>query len=235
VYAVDGLQFRGHLREARSLTSRQAHWLGPTVMYNMSRAGMVPVDTARAEFQRVLSLAPRSKMSKLYGWWATDGDTVSIKKYIDGFAAASGALRSPSGAAMLRASVASGRGYLALAKHDTAAALRQFTTAPDSLHECWYDIRVTTVQLFVATRRNREAGQRLARRWPGTSGCSNGFDDILWTLERGRVFERIGREREAVENYAFVADAWRTADPELQPYVRESRDAIARIKARAQH
>ena len=36
-----------------------------------------------------------------------------------------------------------------------------------------------------------------------------------------------------MENYAFVADAWRTADAELQPYVRESRVAVDRIKARS--
>ena len=233
VWAIDGLQFRGHLREALDMTERQAHWMGPTVTYNMARVGMVPADSASAEFQRVLALSPRTKMTKLYGWWATDGDTASIRTYIDGFTRASATLRSPSGASMLRASIASGRGYLALAKRDTAAALRQFTTTADTLHECWYDVRVTTVQLLVATGRDWEAGQRLARRWPGTSGCSNGFDDILWTLERGRVFERLGRDREAMVSYQFVADAWRTADPELQPYVRESRDAIARIKARS--
>jgi serine/threonine-protein kinase len=199
----------------------------------MARVGMVPADTARAEFQRVLSLAPRTKMTKLYGWWATDGDTASIRTYIDGFNRAAVNLHSLSSASMLRASVAAGRGYLALAKRDTVAALRQFTTTSDTLHECWYDVRVTTVQLLVATGRNWEAGQRLARRWPGTSQCSNGFEDILWTLQRGRVFERLGRDREAMENYEFVAAAWRTADDELQPYVRESNDAIARIKARS--
>ena len=52
-------------------------------------------------------------------------------------------------------------------------------------------------------------------------------------MQRGRVFERLGRDREAIENYEFVAAAWRTADPELQPYVRESREAIARIKTRS--
>jgi hypothetical protein len=36
--------------------------------------------------------------------------------------------------------------------------------------------------------------------------------------------------RDAAAEYAFVANAWRTADPELQPYVRESREAIARLK-----
>ena len=232
-HATDGLQFRGHLREAQRLTSTQAHWLGPSVMFNLAQVGMVPADTARAEFARIRALAPRIRMTKLYRWWAMDGDTTAIQEYIDGFGAATTTLRSSSGASMLRASVAAGRAYLALAKHDTTAALRQFMTTPDSLHECWYDSRLTTVQLLVATGRYREAGTRLERRWPGNSGCSNGFDDVMWTLQRGRVFELLGRSREAMENYAFVADAWRTADAELQPYVRESRVAVDRIKARS--
>ena len=101
---------------------------------------------------------------------------------------------------------------------------------PDTLHECWYENRVSLIPLLVATGRYREAGRRLERRWPGTTGCSNGFDDVLWTMERARVFEHLGRRADAAAEYAFVANAWRTADPELQPYVRESRDAIARLK-----
>jgi hypothetical protein len=131
---------------------------------------------------------------------------------------------------MLRASVASGRAYLALARRDTASALRQLLTTPDTLHECWYDTRLTLVQLLIATGRSREAAGRLERRWPGTSACSNGIDDVMWTMERARVFERFGRHAEAAANYAFVADAWRTADAELQPWVREAHDAMARLR-----
>ncbi len=130
---------------------------------------------------------------------------------------------------MFRANVAAGRAYLALAKRDTASALRQFLTTADTLHECRSDDRLAVVQLLAAVGRYEEAGRRLARRWPGTSGCSNGFDDVVWTLERARVFERLGRREEAAANYAFVATAWRNADPELERYVRESRAALARL------
>ena len=131
---------------------------------------------------------------------------------------------------MLRASAAAGRAYLALAKRDTASALRLFLTTTDTLHECWGENRTTIVQLLVTAGRYREAAKRLERRWPGTTGCSNGFDDVLWTMQRARVFERLGRRSEAAADYAFVADAWRTADLELQPFVRESREALARLK-----
>ncbi|PYP65289.1 MAG: hypothetical protein DMD26_11455, partial [Gemmatimonadetes bacterium] len=79
---LDALQFRGHLRDAFRLTSSlPVHSLRPTMMYNMARAGMVPADSTRAELRRVLALAPRTTFTKLYGWWAVDGDTAAIQTY----------------------------------------------------------------------------------------------------------------------------------------------------------
>jgi serine/threonine-protein kinase len=227
---IDGLQFRGHLREAQRLTTLDAHWLGPTVSFNLGRFGILPADTVRAEFQTILAQSPRTKIAKLYRWWGPDGDTVAIQTYIRDFAASE--VQSTFGRAMLRASIAAGRAYLDLAKRDTAAALRQLLTTPDTLHECWYDQRVTAVQLLIATDRYRDAAPHLERRWPGTSACSNGIDDVVWTMDRARVFERLGRRDEAAANYAFVADAWLTADPELQPVVREALEALNRLPAR---
>ena len=227
---IEGLQFRGHLREAQRLTTLDAHWLGPTVTFNLGRFGILPADTVRAEFRSILAQSPRTKIVKLYRWWAPDGDTLAIQTYVRDFGTS--ALQSASGRAMLRASIAAGRAYLALARRDTAAAMRQLLTTPDTLHECWYDHRVTLVELLIATHRYRDAAARLERRWPGTSACSNGVDDIVWTMERARVFERLGRHDAAAVNYAFVADAWRTADPELQPLVREAHAAMARLPAR---
>jgi hypothetical protein len=234
--AVQGLQFRGHLREAEAMTVSHAHWLRPTVRYNMVRAGMLPPDSARAEANRILGELPRVSFTKLYGWWATDGDTAAIQRYIDYFAGREARANTPSTAAMLRANVGAGRAYLALARRDTSSALRQFLAAGDTLHECWYDNRVEIARLLTARRRFKEAAARLERRWPGTSGCSNGFDDVLWTLERARVATELGRADEAAANYAVVADAWRNADRELQPFVLEAREALAaraRVGARS--
>jgi hypothetical protein len=138
-------------------------------------------------------------------------------------------MRAASTAAMLRTNIAGGRAYLALAVGDTASALRQFLTTKDTLHECAFENRLTVAELLIATGRYREASQRLDRRWPGTTSCGNGFDDIMWTLERARVHERVGRRAEAVADYKFVMDAWRHADPELQRYVHEAREAVARL------
>ena len=82
-----------------------------------------------------------------------------------------------------------------------------------------------------AAGRTHEAADHLQRRWPGTTQCSDGVDDVLWTITRARVYERIGRSVEAIADYTLVADAWRNADPELQPFVTEAKDAIKRLKA----
>jgi serine/threonine-protein kinase len=230
---IEGLEFRGHLRDAHRLATEQAHWLRPTVSYDLARFAMVPVDSSRAEFRRILALAPRTKITKLYGWWARDGDTAAIQTYVRQFGEAEGALRSASGSAMLRASVAAGRGYLELARGDTAGALRQLMATRDTLHECWYENRTTVVRLLVAEGRWNDAAARTERRWPGTTACSDGVDDVLWTLDRARVLDRLGRRTQAAAAYALVSDAWRTADPELQPYVRESRTALARLRGAA--
>ena len=52
---------------------------------------------------------------------------------------------------------------------------------------------------------------------------------VLWSLERGRVNERLGNRERALEAYAFVAAVWRHADSELQPVVEEARAGLRRL------
>ena len=227
---VSGLQFRGHLREAARLAALDQHSLQTGVMYNLARFAIMPADSARAESHRVLDLAPRARITRLYAWWATDRDTTAIRTYIDSFWASGDRVRTPSVDAMLRASIVEGRAYLALAKSDSASALRLLVATRDTLHPCWYESRTALVRLLSAAGKYRDAAKRLERRWPGTTACGNGVDDVLWTLERARVFERVGRGEEAAASYEFVVSAWRTADPELQPYVHEAAQGLRRVK-----
>jgi hypothetical protein len=52
---------------------------------------------------------------------------------------------------------------------------------------------------------------------------------VLWTLERGRVAERLAKREKAAQAYQYVADVWRNADPELQPYVAEAKQGLERL------
>jgi hypothetical protein len=55
--------------------------------------------------------------------------------------------------------------------------------------------------------------------------------EILWTLERARVAERLGERDAAARDYQYVADIWRRADPQLQPYVEEAKEGLVRVSA----
>jgi hypothetical protein len=46
-----------------------------------------------------------------------------------------------------------------------------------------------------------------------------------------RVAERIGEREQAIQSYSWVVGMWRRPDPELEPYVAEARDGLARLTA----
>jgi hypothetical protein len=58
-------------------------------------------------------------------------------------------------------------------------------------------------------------------------GTSPAF--VLATLERGRIAEQLGETEKARESYRFVMAIWRRADVELEPFVSEAREALARL------
>jgi len=126
---------------------------------------------------------------------------------------------------------ASAQAYLALARGDSGKALRGFLVLPDSA--CWWAWcavdRLTTVQLLLGAGRLNDAAAALEHPFPGELFYSS--VEGLWRLERARIAERVGRRAEAVREYAYVADAWRSADEELQPFVQEARAALARLNA----
>jgi hypothetical protein len=52
---------------------------------------------------------------------------------------------------------------------------------------------------------------------------------VLGVLERGRIAEGLGERQKAIDSYQFVVDVWRRADPQLQPFVVEARNALTRM------
>jgi tetratricopeptide (TPR) repeat protein len=119
--------------------------------------------------------------------------------------------------------------YLALARSDSAEALRLFDARPDSacFGLCHIDDLVHA-QLLAARGRLADAARRLDRP---TGGFNPGLlpMEVLRALERGRVYERLGNRERAIEGYTLVLQAWRNPDPELQPYVAEARAAVQRL------
>jgi hypothetical protein len=117
--------------------------------------------------------------------------------------------------------------YLLLLRGDTATAIRRLEALPDSLCPICYFQRLTLAQLLSARHEDAKAARLLDRQLVELFAPS----DVLWALERARVADRMGDRDKASRNYHYVANIWRQADPELQPYVNEARQALARLTA----
>jgi hypothetical protein len=108
-------------------------------------------------------------------------------------------------------------------------ALRLFQAIPDTLcmgNVCYYG-KVTEARLLIALGQARQAGAVLDH-WVWSGG---GPLLVLGVLERARIAEGLGERQKAMDSYQFVVDAWRHADPELEPYVREARAGLERLAA----
>ena len=123
-------------------------------------------------------------------------------------------------------------GFLDLARADTGAAIRKLSAIPDTLCLAdWYTancfhLNLTLARLLAAQGEDRRAAALLERwRWSGNG--SPMF--VIATLELGRIAERLGDRRKAADCYGFVTAVWHRADPELQPYVAEAREGLARL------
>ncbi len=139
-------------------------------------------------------------------------------------------MRHPRIESAVRYAAAAATAYLALAGKDTTRAIQQLQALKsDACPACYLD-RLTLAQLLVERNRDQEAWVILRGEHPSSTRIPYPTE-ILWALLRGRVAERIGERDRAIRSYAWVAGMWRNADPELQPYVSESREALARLTA----
>ena len=88
---------------------------------------------------------------------------------------------------------------------------------------------LTETRLLESQGRDAEAlevlRQRFLNDWPLASR-------VLWIMERARLAGRLGQPEPALRDYRFVTRVWANADPELQPVVKEARDAVVRLDGR---
>lgn len=90
-----------------------------------------------------------------------------------------------------------------------------------SVGGCYLDA-LTRLLLLAARREDRKVLE--ASRWEATWPAGG---EVIARLEQARAAERLGERNRALHGYQFVVEAWRHADPELQPYVTEARHALA--------
>ena len=211
------LASRGHLAEAAALIDGTSRTLAP----DLGLLGALPPARVDSFIAQVTGGPPAGywQIPFAYRWWAERGDTTRLLR------ASAAMSRLPAGFASA-SEMAAVRAHMALARRDTATAIREFSTIPDTLcstNFC-YQYRLAKAQLLSAKRMDRDAEVLLTQEFP-----TQGPSAVLWMLERGRVFERLGRKPEAVDAYAYVSAAWNRADASLQPVVKEARDALGRL------
>lgn len=127
------------------------------------------------------------------------------------------------------------RALLALSRGDSAAA-RRALAEPDS---------VPVKTMYLSYRRplaaqayfllgDYQATLRQLQDFEPDALLTGGFDSRWGMLGRVRLlraaaFEQLGRRAEAREEYQQVLSQWRTADPSLQPFIRQAQQGLARL------
>jgi serine/threonine-protein kinase len=231
------LSYRGHLREAQTviggedrLSFRSGLPAEFALAGSMSAGG---ADSLFSGWLRSGPFWPEGKWPKggppgpllwMLPWWAARRDTAALAEYARRADSAQRATRRPLWKEVARYGARSARAYMRLASGDTAAALEFFELTPrDTL---WPLELVTRAHLLVRRGRDAEALELFEGAFPDDWW---GPARVLATLEAARTAERLGQVQRSAAHYQFVADVWRYADPELQAYVAEARQALARL------
>jgi TolB-like protein len=218
------LAFRGHLRYAyRELARAGFDTLSTSLRAygELAMLGIFPRDSVLATMGRWRSVNPLS-LRWLLPWLARERDTSAIRQLGRDAALQATVTRDPIRSGNAAYTIASTRAYLALARGDTTGAARLFEALPDSLCAlCFPDrlLRIQVVRLAGAARdAARYAREQLSREYSAAY--------VLHELEEARIARQLGDSTNARRIYQRVLATWRHADPELEPYVREARDAI---------
>ena len=220
------LSARGHIREAYSRTTI------PGLVAQFAVIGGIPADSA-LRLARVWAASRGQEIVYAAPLFAAQHDTaglVDLTRNLDAVRQRPLPPTAPPIARDVLGYLASAsHAFLALARGDSAEALRLFDALPDTacFGACVIDDLVH-VQLLAARGRLADAKRRLDRPPVGFSPGLMPID-VLRALERGRVYERLGDRDGAIAGYTLVVDAWRNADPELKTYVDEARAGLARL------
>ena len=176
--------------------------------------------------------SPSQGIGATIAWAGAHGDTTLLRQIDQRLSAAVGHLPPnvpPIANDAIGYLILSSRAYLALARRDSAAAVREFMALPDSacFTACPLD-NLVRAQLLEARGRPQEALTWLDKRVDGAWFPAMP-SEILHVLLRARLNEKLGHRDEALAAYGYVAAAWAHADDVLKPYTDEARAGLARL------
>ena len=218
---ASALTFRGRLAEAVDVAAYR-----PRLMRDLALVPGVKVDTARAAASIWSARGWRDAAPLALAWWVATRDTASMRRFLD---APEQTYAEDVGLGEVQFLREAARGFVALARGDTALALERFRALPDLQCPGCAPTRILVARLFMRLGLDREAAATLDGYEAFPLILRGGAPLVLWELERGRVHQRLGSTERAMDSYAFVVDAWANGDPEVQPFVQEARRALARL------
>ncbi|HUR93255.1 MAG TPA: protein kinase [Gemmatimonadales bacterium] len=127
------------------------------------------------------------------------------------------------------------RALLALSRGDSAAARRALaetdTAQPKNMYASYR--RPLAAQAYYLLG-DYQATLRSLQDFEPEALRTGGFDSRWGMLGRVRLlraaaFEQLGRRAEARQEYEDVLSQWRSADPSLQPFIRQAQQGLARV------
>jgi serine/threonine-protein kinase len=206
------LLFRGRVRDARAVITREgADKLD--LYFHLAELDQFPADSAIRMGEEWARRTDERGLYRSIPLRASSGDTTSLKELIAHFRAELAPGKPAKAQPIAMAGFQSATAHLALARHDSSAALRGFLAIPDSLCSWWCaEDRLTTAHLLRVLKSRREAAEYLDRHPPG-AGLTT-IAEPLWRLERSRA-EEGSNPTEAAQDLKFVKLAWSRADSSL--------------------
>jgi serine/threonine protein kinase/tetratricopeptide (TPR) repeat protein len=233
-YLASRLLYRGHAHEAyETFRPRIIHpdpyrWANfENPLQDLVLLNAIPRDTARILVARAVESEDPLSPHWLFWWFIQKDSSALLRSSLRAERAERRASNAPVRlqAKYLRLAAA---GYLDLLRGDSASALRNLAALPESacsVPGCRFQ-NLTLARLAAARGDDAHAAEILDR-WSLGFGVSPFL--VFARLERARSAERLGDRETAIRWYQFVADAWRHADPELQPYVNDAREGLRRL------
>ena len=219
--------YRGHLTDA----VRTIGTGFPPLYGELALLGAVPRESAETVF-RAWAQFPSQGIAATVAWAGAHRDTTMLRQVDRNLEAIVGHLppsAPPIAKPVIGYMVLASRAYLALARGDSTAALRQFLALPDSacFTACPLD-NLVRAQLLEARGRPQDALTWLNKRVDGAWFPAMP-SEILAMLLRGRLNEKLGHRDEAMAAYVYVATAWAHGDDVLKPYTEEARAGLTRL------
>jgi serine/threonine-protein kinase len=229
VWLATELTYQGRPRAAAQFVTQANLERDPYLALTLARAGALSRPEADTLFAGSLRTGNWFLLLTALPWWNGNRDSAHLAaagRRFDSLAASQGA--KPTERMLGRYGAIALQMYAALARGDSARALKAARELPDSL--CGWPCtpqRLTHAWLLVGSGHTAEAATYLDAHPP--PGSPHTVSEVEWHLDRARIAVRDRKPDVASGNYQFIVNAWSDAEP---PFRAAADEARAWLRAR---